>query len=53
MDVSLSRKLSSLGLISQKKLESILNSCNGKKDLIIDPVLFEPFERVCGASWLR
>ncbi|KAG6452078.1 hypothetical protein O3G_MSEX007462 [Manduca sexta] len=46
-------KLSSLSLISQCKLESILSQCGDKKDLIIDPSLIKPLERICGVSWLR
>ncbi|XP_075979309.1 vacuolar protein sorting 33B [Anticarsia gemmatalis] len=49
----LSLKLSSLCLISQCKLESILSSCGDKKDFIIDPTLIKPLERVCGVNWLR
>ncbi|KOB72444.1 Vacuolar protein sorting [Operophtera brumata] len=46
-------KLSSMSLISQCKLESILSQCGDKKDLIIDPSLIKPLERICGVSWLR
>lgn len=49
----LSLKLSSLSLISQCKLQSILASCGDKKDLIIDSTLIKPLERVCGVNWLR
>ncbi|CAB3244184.1 unnamed protein product [Arctia plantaginis] len=49
----LSLKLSSLCLISQCKLDSILSLCGDKKDLIIDPSLIKPMERVCGVNWLR
>ncbi|CAD0202045.1 unnamed protein product [Chrysodeixis includens] len=53
MDQPLSSKLSSLGLISQCKLKDILSSCGDKKDLIIDPTLIKPLERICGVNWLR
>ncbi|XP_072937914.1 vacuolar protein sorting-associated protein 33B [Epargyreus clarus] len=53
MDFPLSAKLSSLGLISQHKLENILSQCGDKMDFIIDPALIKPLERICGISWLR
>lgn len=53
MDISVKKKISSLCLVSQKKLESILLTCGETKDLIIDPSLIEPLERICAASWLR
>lgn len=53
MEATLNHKLSSLSLISQSKLENILGQCGDKKDLIIDPSLIKPLERVCGVSWLR
>lgn len=53
MDVSVKKKISSLCLVSQKKLESILLTCGDTKDLIIEPSLIEPLERICAASWLR
>ncbi|XP_053611420.1 vacuolar protein sorting-associated protein 33B [Plodia interpunctella] len=53
MDHPLSLKLSSLSLISQCKLQNILALCGDKKDLIIDPILIKPLERICGVSWLR
>ncbi|XP_063382937.1 vacuolar protein sorting-associated protein 33B [Cydia fagiglandana] len=53
MEHPLSLKLSSLSVISQCKLERILSLCGDKKDLIIDPVLIKPLERICGVIWLR
>lgn len=53
MDQPLSLKLGSLGVISQCKLQSILALCGDKKDLIIDPSLIKPLERICGVTWLR
>ncbi|XP_013183811.2 vacuolar protein sorting-associated protein 33B [Amyelois transitella] len=53
MDQPLSLKLMSLSLISQSKLQCILSACGDKKDLIIDPSLIKPLERICGVSWLR
>ncbi|XP_041980819.1 vacuolar protein sorting-associated protein 33B isoform X1 [Aricia agestis] len=53
MDHPLSMKLASLNLISQKKLESILALCGEKFDLIIDPALIKPLERICGVNWLK
>ncbi|XP_059062065.1 vacuolar protein sorting-associated protein 33B [Achroia grisella] len=53
MDQPLSLKLASMSLISQRKLESILALCGDKKDLIIDPILIKPLERICGVGWLR
>lgn len=53
MDQPLSLKLASLNLISQCKLQSILANCGDKKDLIIDPALIKPLERICGVTWLR
>ncbi|KAL0820849.1 hypothetical protein ABMA28_005518 [Loxostege sticticalis] len=53
MDQPLSLKLASLSLISQCKLQNILALCGDKKDLIIDPTLIKPLERICGVTWLR
>ncbi|OWR50515.1 vacuolar protein sorting [Danaus plexippus plexippus] len=53
MDQPLSLKLASLCQISQYKLEHILSQCGEKADLIIDPVLIKPLERICGVTWLR
>ncbi|KAJ0175332.1 hypothetical protein K1T71_009473 [Dendrolimus kikuchii] len=53
MDRPLLLKLASMNLISQCKLESILATCGDKKDLIIDPALIKPLERICGVTWLR
>lgn len=53
MEQPLSLKLSSLSLISQHKLKCILAKCGDKADLIIDPKLIKPLERICGVSWLR
>ncbi|XP_038221333.1 vacuolar protein sorting-associated protein 33B [Zerene cesonia] len=53
MDQPLSLKLASLCLISQHKLQCILSACGTKLDLIIDPLLIKPLERICGVSWLR
>lgn len=53
MDRPLLLKLASMNLISQCKLQSILAVCGDKKDLIIDPALIKPLERICGVTWLR
>ncbi|XP_013173754.1 PREDICTED: vacuolar protein sorting-associated protein 33B [Papilio xuthus] len=53
MDQPLQSKLSSLCLISQHKLQKILSLCGDKADLIIDPSLIKPLERICGVTWLR
>ncbi|CAH2258731.1 jg5409 [Pararge aegeria aegeria] len=53
MDQPLSLKLASLCLISQHKLQNILSQCGDKVDLIIDPSLIKPLERICGVAWLR
>ncbi|XP_045775494.1 vacuolar protein sorting-associated protein 33B [Maniola jurtina] len=53
MDQPLSLKLASLCLISQHKLQNILSQCGDKVDLIIDPSLIKPLERICGVTWLR
>lgn len=53
MEQPLSMKLASLSLISQHKLEKILDQCGSKADLIIDPSLIKPLEKICGVSWLR
>ncbi|XP_068622613.1 vacuolar protein sorting-associated protein 33B [Battus philenor] len=53
MEQPLQAKFSSLCLISQHKLKQILSLCGDKTDLIIDPSLIKPLERICGVSWLR
>ncbi|KAI5651654.1 sec1 family domain-containing protein [Phthorimaea operculella] len=53
MDHPLSKKLASLSLISQRKLQDILAQCGDHTDFIIDPALIKPLEKICGVSWLR
>ncbi|KAJ2938470.1 hypothetical protein O0L34_g12915 [Tuta absoluta] len=53
MEHPLSKKLGSLSLISQRKLQDILAQCGDKKDFIIDPALIKPLEKICGVAWLR
>ncbi|KAK5639849.1 hypothetical protein RI129_010660 [Pyrocoelia pectoralis] len=47
------KKLSSLSEISKTQLSKILNSSSGLKDLVLDPKLIKPLERVCGIRWLK
>ncbi|KAK4872872.1 hypothetical protein RN001_014901 [Aquatica leii] len=49
----LDKKLSSLSEISKAQLSKILNSCAGTKDLILEPIIIKPLERVCGIRWLK
>ncbi|XP_061389576.1 vacuolar protein sorting-associated protein 33B [Musca vetustissima] len=50
---SLDKKLQGFQLIAQEKLQAILCSIPGKKDLIIEPNLIKPLEHICAASWLK
>ena len=49
----LDKKLQGFQLIAQEKLQAILCSIPGKKDLIIEPHLIKPLEHICAASWLK
>jgi len=53
MQSSIESGLDALHQISQRKLEDILSKIPGKKDLIIDPLLFKPLECITGISFLR
>uniref|UniRef100_A0A1I8NSV3 Vacuolar protein sorting-associated protein 33B n=2 Tax=Stomoxys calcitrans TaxID=35570 RepID=A0A1I8NSV3_STOCA len=50
---TLDKKLQGFQLIAQEKLQAILCSIPGKKDLIIEPNLIKPLEHICAASWLK
>jgi len=45
--------LSALGEISKQQLSHIISTIPGAKDLIIDPTLMKPLDRVMGVSDLR
>ncbi|KAF5282424.1 hypothetical protein FQA39_LY17539 [Lamprigera yunnana] len=47
------KKLSSLCEISKSQLSKILNSYSGRKDLVLEPNIIKPLERVCGIRWLK
>ncbi|XP_065362392.1 vacuolar protein sorting-associated protein 33B [Calliphora vicina] len=49
----LDKKLQGFQLIAQEKLQAILCSIPGKKDLIIEPAIIKPLEYICAASWLK
>ncbi|XP_067624903.1 vacuolar protein sorting-associated protein 33B [Eurosta solidaginis] len=53
MELTLDKKLQSFQLIAQEKLQAIICSIPGKKDLIIEQTLIKPLEHVCAASWLK
>ncbi|XP_011196960.1 vacuolar protein sorting-associated protein 33B [Zeugodacus cucurbitae] len=53
MENALEKKLQGFQLIAQEKLQAIICSIPGKKDLIIEPGLIKPLEHVCAASWLK
>ncbi|KAH8284034.1 hypothetical protein KR054_007934 [Drosophila jambulina] len=53
MDVTLDKKLQGFQLVAQEKLQAILCSIPGKKELILEPALIKPLEHVCTASWLK
>lgn len=53
MEFGLDKKLQGFQLIAQEKLQAIICSIPGKKDLIIEPALIKPLEHVCAASWLK
>ena len=47
------RKLQGFQLIAQEKLQAILCSIPGKKDLILQQLLIKQLEHICSASWLK
>ncbi|KAH8232642.1 hypothetical protein KR032_010977 [Drosophila birchii] len=53
MDLTLDKKLQGFQLVAQEKLQAILCSIPGKKELILEPALIKPLEHVCTASWLK
>ncbi|XP_064549282.1 vacuolar protein sorting-associated protein 33B isoform X1 [Drosophila montana] len=53
MEVTLEKKLQGFQLVAQEKLQAILCSIPGKKELILEPELIKPLEHVCTASWLK
>ncbi|KAH8308069.1 hypothetical protein KR059_005894 [Drosophila kikkawai] len=53
MDVTLDKRLQGFQLVAQEKLQAILCSIPGKKELILEPALIKPLEHVCTASWLK
>ncbi|XP_053960427.1 vacuolar protein sorting-associated protein 33B [Anastrepha ludens] len=53
MEFTLDKRLQGFQLIAQEKLQAIICSIPGKKDLIIEQALIKPLEHVCAASWLK
>lgn len=53
MDKNVQKSLSSLCEISKAHLSKILGPSTIKKNLILDPNIIKPLEKICGASWLR
>ncbi|EDW38276.1 GL12103 [Drosophila persimilis] len=53
MELTLEKKLQGFQLVAQEKLQAILCSIPGKKELILEPALIKPLEHVCTASWLK
>ncbi|KAH8382791.1 hypothetical protein KR009_005283 [Drosophila setifemur] len=53
MELTLDKKLQGFQLVAQEKLQAILCSIPGKKELILEPALIKPLEHVCTASWLK
>ncbi|KAH8330926.1 hypothetical protein KR067_009070 [Drosophila pandora] len=53
MEITLEKKLQGFQLVAQEKLQAILCSIPGKKELILEPALIKPLEHVCTASWLK
>ncbi|KAF2899103.1 hypothetical protein ILUMI_07074 [Ignelater luminosus] len=47
------KKLTSLPEISKAQLSKILNHYAGSKDLVLEPMLIKPLERICGVRWLK
>ncbi|KAI4457730.1 vesicle protein sorting-associated [Holotrichia oblita] len=47
------KKISSLSEISKTQLSKVLNNLPGAKDIIIEPDVIRPLERLCGVSWLK
>lgn len=47
------KKISSLSEISKAQLSKVLNNLSGLKDIIIEPDVIRPLERICGVSWLK
>ncbi|GJQ68939.1 Vps33B [Trypoxylus dichotomus] len=52
-DDALYKKISSLSEISKTQLSKVLNFLPGAKDIIIEPEVIRPLERICGVSWLK
>ncbi|XP_002070329.3 vacuolar protein sorting-associated protein 33B [Drosophila willistoni] len=51
--MELDKKLQGFQLVAQEKLQAILCSIPGRKDLILEPPLIKSLEHVCSASWLK
>ncbi|KAL9909167.1 vacuolar protein sorting 33B isoform 1-T1 [Glossina fuscipes fuscipes] len=51
--LTIDKKLQGLQLIAQEKLQTIICSIPGRKDLILEPSLIKPLEHICAASWLK
>lgn len=53
MELPLDEKLQGFQLLAQEKLQAVICSIPTAKDLIIEPQLIRPLQRVCSASWLK
>lgn len=45
--------LVSLQEVSKAQLSKILNVDSAPKDLILEPRIIQPLQRVCGVQWLK
>lgn len=53
MDSTIEKKLLGFKQIAREKLESILLTIFGKKDLVIEPDLIRPLDSFSNINWLR
>jgi hypothetical protein len=53
MQNTVQSRLDAFHQISQRKLGEILTKIQGRKDLIIDPVLMKPLDCITGVHFLR
>lgn len=51
--MEVNKKLASLHEISKSQFSKILCCAPGSKDLILEPSVIQPLQKICGVQWLK
>lgn len=51
--MEVNKKLASLNEISKSQFSKLLCSTSGSKDLVLEPSVIQPLQKICGVQWLK